>query len=175
MSFDLSHSLDLLARTPAALDALLRGLAVEWVDSSEGGDRWSVREVVAHLVHCEQTNFIVRAETLLQDNPEATLPPFDRFGQRATLTGLPINELLDLFAGLRHGNVRKVRDWHLSAQQLDSRGMHPELGTVTLRQLLATWTAHDLTHVSQISRALAARQRGEVGPWIQNLRVLRSE
>lgn len=174
MTFSLADTFDLLARTPATLAALLRGIPDQWANRTEGGDTWSAVDVVGHLVHSEETNFIPRARLMLAGDPSAAFEPFDRFAQRTRFAGVPLDDLLDRFAVIRSDNLAIARSWNLSTEQLELRAIHPEFGPVTLRQLLSTWAVHDLTHLAQITRAMAGRYREEVGPWIRNLRVLRS-
>jgi hypothetical protein len=73
--------------------------------------------------------------------------------------------LLDEFAELRGQNLATLRGWRLSDAQLALEGEHPDFGAVSLRQLLATWVAHDLGHLAQAARVMARQYRDAVGPW----------
>ena len=170
--FDLEEACAVLERTPGMLRSWLPGLPEGWLDADEGPDTFSPREVLGHLIHGEQTDWIARARRILEEGPARPFEPFDRFAQRRLFAGLSANELLDRFASLRAANLATLRSWSLTREQLDLEGTHPALGTVTLRQLLATWTVHDLGHVAQIARVLAKRYAGEVGPWNEHLPVL---
>src|SRR5688572_9413814 len=161
-----------LARTPATLDAMLRGLPESWVVANEGADTWSPLDVVGHLIHGERTDWIPRAKIILEHGEARPFDKFDRYAQFAASKGRTLSALLDEFASLRVRNLQQLSGFNLTERDLDRRGTHPELGTVTLRQLLATWTAHDLDHVMQISRVLARRYSDEVGPWRAYLRVI---
>jgi hypothetical protein len=161
-----------LARTPGALDALLRGLPDDWIGANEGGETWSPFDVVGHLIHGEKTDWMPRVRIILADGESRPFDKFDRFAQLAASGGRSLGSLLEEFAALRDGNVRQLLGLRLSEADLDRRGRHPELGAVTLRQLLATWVAHDLDHVVQISRALARQYSDEVGPWRAYLRII---
>ena len=172
MNQNLHHSIALLQRTPGALDALLRGLPEEWTDRNEGGDSWNVREVVAHLSHCERTDWMPRVKHLLEFGETQPFPPFDRLGQRQAMQDKPIAELLDEFARLRSESLDELRSLALSPSSLERRGTHPALGSVTLAELLAAWAAHDLTHLHQISRVMASQYRQAVGPWEKFLGVM---
>ena len=172
----MNHSLDdtiaLLARTPATLDALLRELPKAWTMCTEGDNTWSPFEIVGHLVHGERTDWLPRVRMVLQHGEARTFEPFDRLGQQRETQGRSIEQLLDDFARLRSENLAALRALKLGPEDLDRRGRHPAFGAVTLSQLLATWAAHDLTHLHQISRVLAHQYRDAVGPWVAYLGVL---
>ncbi|MFC1575943.1 DinB family protein, partial [Gemmatimonadota bacterium] len=76
------------------------------------------------------------------------------------------------FETLRLGNLEVLAGFELGEAELDLTGIHPEFGAVTLRQLLATWVTHDLSHLSQIARVMAKRHGEDVGPWRKYLSVL---
>lgn len=172
MSFDLSETLDILERTPAVLDALLRGTSASWHAIDEGPDTWSAFDVVGHLIHGEETDWVPRARIILEHGEARPFEPFDRFAQFDRFAGWPLDRLLDRFAELRRENLETVRDWRLTEARLALPGRHPALGPVSLRQLLATWAVHDLNHLAQISRVLAKRYTDEVGAWREFLRIL---
>jgi hypothetical protein len=175
---DLPDTLALLAQTPATLHALLRPLPAVWTESNEGASHdgkatWSAREVIAHLVDCEHTNWLPRARSIRESNGAIRpFPPFvRRVGSEDDKTK-PLAYLLDAFAEIRIANLAEVESWRLTACDLEGQAIHPVFGPVTLGQLLATWATHDLTHLHQITRTLAHQQRQAVGPWIQYLGVL---
>lgn len=171
MSFDLSRGIQVLERTPTALRTLLAGLDQEWLMTNEGGESWSPFNVVGHLIDGERTDWIPRARIILQREPRP-FEPFDRFNHLTATRGKPLSELLDTFAQLRAANLKILRDWNLSDAQLELTGIHPALGQVTLRELLATWVVHDLGHIGQIVRVMAKQYDQEVGPWKEYLPVL---
>jgi hypothetical protein len=162
----------LLERTPAALDALLRGLPEMWTERGEGEKTWSVNTVVAHLIQCEDENWMPRAKLILQSGEAQPFAPFDREGHVRYSRGKALAQLLDEFTRARAKNLAEVRAMKLTAEDLKRRGRHPALGTVTLAELLATWAAHDLTHLHQISRIMAHQVREDVGPWARFLGVM---
>jgi hypothetical protein len=171
-SFAMDEAIAILSRTPATLDALLRGLPAGWTTANEGGDTWSPFDVMGHLIHGEQTDWMPRARIILEQGERRPFDKFDRFAQFALSRGRPLDSLLDEFASLRRENLRELEELDLTDADLDRRGRHPELGMVTLRQLLATWVAHDLDHVVQVSRVLAKQYSDEVGPWRAYLRII---
>ena len=173
MEFDLGHTISLLSRTPAVLDALLRDLPETWALRNEGENTWSAFDVVGHLIHGERTDWMPRARMILQSGEAQTFEPFDRWGHVRESQGKSLGQLLEEFAGLRSGNLSELRALNLRQEDLERRGRHPALGVVTLSELLATWAAHDLTHLHQISRVMAHQYREAVGPWIAYLGVLR--
>jgi len=170
--FSLPETIAMLARTPASLDALLRGLPDTWVHGNEGRDTWSAFDIVGHLIFGERTDWIPRARRILEDGEARPFDPFDRFAQFKESEGKSMAQLLDEFARLRGGNVAALQAFNLQAADLARRGTHPALGVVTLSQLLATWAVHDLTHLHQLSRVMAHQYASAVGPWSAFLGVL---
>ena len=173
MNQDLENTIALLSRTPAALDALLRGLPESWTAANEGPETWSPFDIVGHLIQGERTDWMARARRILESGASRPFDPFDRFAQQRDSQGKSLPQLLDEFARLREENLAELRRLSLGAQDLERRGMHPALGGVTLSQLLATWAVHDLTHLHQLSRVLAHQYRDAVGPWSAYLGVLK--
>lgn len=172
MEFRLDEAIEILERTPGAIRELLDGLSESWQRTDEGPDTWSPFDNVGHLIHGEETDWIPRARIILEHGSDEPFEPFDRFAQFERFRDWRPGELLDRFAELRASNLETLRAWELGPEQLELRGRHPELGTVTLGQLLATWAAHDLGHVAQIARVMAKRYRDDVGPWVAYLPIL---
>jgi hypothetical protein len=170
--FAMDEAAAILARTPATLDALLRGLPDGWIAATEGAGTWSPFDVIGHLIHGERTDWMPRARLILEHGERRAFDPFDRFAQFGASEGRRLEGLLDEFAALRRSSLRELEALQLTEADLDRPGRHPELGSVTLRQLLATWVAHDLDHLVQISRVLARQYAEEVGPWRAYLRVI---
>lgn len=172
MDFDLSTGLAVLERTPSTLRAMLDGLPADWTDATEGPETWSPYVVIGHLVHCERADWVPRARIILAQGPDRRFTPLDRFAQFRESQGKSLSDLLNEFAELRTQNLVTVRGWQLDDSRLALEGSHPEFGAVTLRQLLATWVAHDLGHMVQISRVMARQYRDAVGPWAKYLSVM---
>ena len=172
MAPDIQQTISLLTRTPSALNALLRDLPETWTFRNEGENTWSVFDVVGHLIHGEQTDWIPRVKMVLEFGETRPFVPFDRSGHAREIQGKSLGQLLDEFAKVRSENLDKLRALNLRPEDLERRGRHPALGVVTLSQLLATWAAHDLTHLHQIARVMAHQYREAVGPWSRYLGVL---
>jgi DinB superfamily len=172
MPHNLQHTISLLVRTPAVLDALLRDLPETWTFRNEGENTWNAFEVVGHLIHGERADWIPRAKIILEFGETRAFEPFDREGHAREIQGKSLAQLLDEFARVRAGNLDELRALNLRPEDLERRGKHPSLGAVTLSGLLATWAAHDLTHLHQISRIMACQYREAVGPWGKYLGVL---
>ncbi len=170
--FVVSDAVEILSRTPAVLSAMLRGLPEPWIVANEGGETWSAFDVVGHLIHGELTDWVPRARIILEHGDTRPFERFDRTAQFGASAGQTLEALLEEFASLRSRNLEDMKSWQLSDADLERPGRHPELGPVTLRQLLATWVAHDLDHVMQISRVLARQYSDEVGPWRAYLRII---
>lgn len=172
MDFDPDRALEVLERTPAVFYAMLNGLPDAWTRSNEGPDTFSAFDNVGHLLHGERTDWITRARIILEQGESRRFEPFDRFAHYRENEGRSLDELLDDFADARRRSLETLRGWQLGDAQLALEGEHPALGTVTLRQLLAAWVAHDLGHVAQTARVLAKQYREAVGPWRAYLPVL---
>ena len=172
MDFEMATAVAVLERTPGTLRALLEGLPAEWTEGDEGPGTWSPYVVVGHLIHGERTDWIPRARIILERGANRRFTPFDRFAQLRENEGKTLGDLLDEFAHLRSENLATLAGWGLTDDQLALEGEHPEFGAVTLRQLLATWVAHDLGHLVQISRVMAKQYRDAVGPWRAYLTVM---
>jgi DinB superfamily len=170
--FTVNEAIALLARTPATLNALLRGLPDIWVRSNEGRDTWSAFDIVGHLIAGERTDWMPRARIILENGEARPFDPFDRFAQAKESQGKSLEQLLDDFARLRKENLSRLDALNLTPENLARQGTHPALGVVTLSQLLATWAVHDLTHLHQLSRVMAHQYRDAVGPWGAYLGVL---
>jgi len=172
MQHNLQDTVSLLSHTPAALDALLRGLPETWTLRNEGENTWNAVEVIAHLINGERTDWVPRVKMILDFGETRAFDPFDRVGYLRESEGKSLGQLLDEFARLRSDNLRELRALDLQPQDLERRGKHPSLGVVSLSELLATWAAHDLTHFHQISRIMAHQYRNIVGPWTIYLGVM---
>ncbi len=171
-AFSIDEAVPLLRQTPRTLAAMLRELPAAWTEAHEGGQTWSAKGVLGHLIHGEKTDWMPRARIILAHGEARAFDVFDRFAQFEESKGRTLAELLDEFAGLRDANLAELEGLGLGSADLERRGRHPQLGGVTLRQLLATWVAHDLDHVVQIARVLANQYADEVGPWRAYLRVI---
>jgi len=169
---DLDKTIAILTRTPAALDALLRGLPEEWTRSNEAGDSWSPFDVVGHLIYGERTDWMPRARWILTHGTEKPFKPFDRLGQMQECKGKSMDALLNEFTRARAENLAGLRALNVGPKELALTGRHPALGEVSLSELLGTWAVHDMTHLHQTSRVLAHQYRAAVGPWSQYLGVL---
>jgi hypothetical protein len=172
MTFDLDHGCAILERTPVVLRALLMGLPAPWTTDADRPDAWSPFDVVGHLIDGEETDWLPRARIILAHGRAQPFQPFDRQRHRIRNQGRPLEQVLEEFARLRGTNLLALRALRITPSQLALEGEHPELGRVTLGQLLATWVAHDLTHLAQISRTMARQYRTAVGPWLAYLPAL---
>ena len=172
MPFVVADGTAVLRRTPRVLRALLTDLRPEWTRATEGPETWSPYDVVGHLIHGERTDYIPRARIILAQGAERRFKAFDREAQFRESAGRSLDALLDEFDQLRTENLVTLDRWDLTEAQLALTGEHPDFGTVTLAQLLATWVAHDLTHLTQIARVMAKQYQGAVGPWRAYLSIM---
>jgi len=172
MTFDLEQSIEVLKQTPHTLRALLGGLSDGWTLNNYGSATFSPFDVVGHLIHAEQTNWMTRAKVILQHGQATPFPPFDRYAMYEASKGKSMSDLLRSFESLRAKNLDDLRALNLSEAQLETAGTHPDFGVVTLKQLIATWVVHDLNHLHQIAKAMAFQYREAVGPWRQYLSIL---
>ena len=172
MEFELQHAIELLGRTPSTLNSMLRDMPEVWLVQNEGPETWSPQDVVGHLIHGEETDWIPRARIILDHGEARAFEPFDRVAMFEKSKGKSIAELLDTFALLRRESLHELNEMKLTPTLLEKRGKHPELGVVTMKQLLAAWVVHDLGHVRQIVRVMAKQYREAVGPWRAYLSIL---
>jgi len=170
--FDLANGVAILERTPATFRSMLSGLLHAWTDATEGPETWSPYVILGHLIHGERTDWIPRAQIILAQGADRRFTPYDRFAQFSESKGKTLAQLLDEFEQLRADNVRTLIGWKLTDAQLALTGEHPEFGSVTLSQLLATWVGHDLGHIAQTARVMAKQYRDAVGPWRAYLPVM---
>lgn len=173
MNFELDKSIEILERTPLILNAYLNGISNEWLKNKEGENSWSPYDIVGHLIYGEKTDWMVRIKIILGASEDKTFVPFDRFAQLKENQSIPISELLDNFSQLRFANLKELKSLNISKDNLTLIGIHPEFGQVTLAQLIAAWTVHDLGHIGQISRVMAKQYKMVVGPWVDYLGILK--
>ena len=172
MQYSLARSYEILDRTPAVLSALLTELPDDWIMPNEGPETFSPYDVIGHLIHGEKTDWTVRARMILEFGNTQTFERYDRFAQYEESKGKSLQQLLDEFAAIRKENMAWFKSLNLTEADLDKKGIHPVLGEVTLRNLLATWVVHDLTHIAQITRVMAKQYKEEMGPWPEFFRIL---
>jgi len=173
MDFSIDKSIEILERTPDVVRAMLSGLSAEWIAATEGEDTWSPFDIIGHFIHGEKTDWIIRAQLILSDQVEKSFVPFDRFAQFENSKGKSVNALLDEFKMLRRINIAVLKSLRIDENKHNEKGIHPDFGEVSLKQLLAAWVVHDLNHISQIARVMAKQYTVEVGPWIEYLKILR--
>ena len=173
MVFSLKRSVEILERTPDVLYTMVYGISDYWTQHNEGGETWSVFDVVGHLIHGEKADWVTRAEIILSENPDKKFAPFDRLAQFEESKGKTLAQLLEEFKLLRKKNIERLLSKNLTEKDFDKTGIHPSFGEVKLSQLLSTWVAHDLDHISQVARVMAKQYREDVGPWIEYLKILK--
>lgn len=172
MKYNTDQVIAILSRTPPTIRALLAGLDDVWTHANLGEGTFSPYDVLGHLIHGERTDWIPRAQIILEHGEDKPFEPFDRFAQRTASGGQSIGQLLDTFTELRAQNIDSLKNLPLTDDNLNKRGVHPEFGTVTLRELLSTWAVHDLNHIMQIVRTMARQYDDNVGPWRKYLSIL---
>jgi hypothetical protein len=173
MKFDLGRTVEILRQTPYTLQRMLDGLSPEWTESSRDQENWAPYDVIGHLIHGEETDWIPRAEIIIEQGENRTFEKYDRLAQFERSKGKTLADLLTEFAHLRSANIEKLIKWQLTPEQLHLKGDHPALGECTLEQLLATWAVHDLNHMRQIVVYMAKLYNAEVGPWKEYLSILK--
>ena len=170
MQFQLDQGIEVLSRTPGVLRAMLSGLSQPWIVNNYGEKTFSPFDVVGHLLHGERFDYIARIQRILSEGDRVPLEKFDRYAMYEESKGKSIDDLLTEFAALRAANLDRVRTLRLE-EHLNDKGLHPVLGPVTMKNLLACWVAHDLNHIHQIAKCMAIQYREEVGPWAKFLGV----
>jgi hypothetical protein len=174
MNFTIESAVEVLRQTPYSLKRMLGDLSEAWTVSTGDRDDWSPYDVIGHLIHCEETDWIPRAEIILAQGESRTFEPFDRWAQFERSKGRSLADLLTEFAHLRNLSLEKLLGWQLTPEQLELKGIHPEFGEVSLSQLLSTWVVHDLGHVRQMVTYMARKYENNVGPWKQYLSILKT-
>lgn len=173
MEFNLKKNKEILKRTPNVLYSLLKGISDDWIYNNEGENTWSVFDVVGHLILCEKENFIPRTEIILSEAKIKMLPILDMTPQFETNRNKNVFNLLEEFEELRNNNLKRLSAMNLSEIDLNKTAIHPQIGEVKLYQILATWLAHDLNHIAQITRIMAFQYKNEVGKFIQFLSLMK--
>lgn len=169
-----SKSLEVLQNTPQVLSAMLSNLSEGWTTTNEGENTWSTKEVVAHLIICEKTSWLVRAKIILSDTPHKTFAPIDMAAHFELSKNNSMQDLLKEFSRLRKNAIKELTSFKLEEAGMVKTAIHPKLGEVNLKQLIATWVTHDLAHIAQISRVMAKQNKENVGPFETFLRILKS-
>lgn len=172
MNFSVNSAVEILSQTPSTISSLLGGLSSEWTRGTDNRDDWSPYDVVGHLIHSDETNWIPRAKVILANGSDRSFVDFDRFGQFEKARGRILSELLLEFSRVRTLSIETLNSWDLTPEKLSLTGIHPEFGEVTLEQLLSTWVVHDLGHIKQMVTYLARRYSEDVGPWKKYLSIL---
>ncbi len=172
MNFTLEKSIQILENSPNVLNAMLKNISVDWTLYNEGGESWSVYDIIGHLIHGEKTDWIPRAEIILSEKSDKKFEKFDRFAQFEESKGKSLSQLLNEFKILREKNIETLRVLDITDKDLQAKGVHPAFGEVTLSQLLSAWVVHDLNHIAQISRVMAKQYKSDVGPWTEYLKIL---
>jgi hypothetical protein len=173
MIFQLENAIEVLSRTPSALNSLLRDVSDDWTHKNEGGESWSPFDILGHMVHGERADWIPRARIIIDHGTARPFDPFDRFAMFEESKGKSMNDLLDEFDLLRRKSLEELESLNITPDKLQSPGTHPSLGEVTLAQLLSTWVVHDLSHTAQITRVMCRQYTDEVGPWAAYLPILK--
>ena len=173
MQFSIDKSIEILERTPHVLIQLTNNLSADWTMNNEGGETWSVFDVIGHLIHGEKTDWITRMEIILSEGTNKDFEPFDRFAQLEESKGKSLEQLLKEFLVARELSLTKLISFKLTENDFNKTGIHPKFGAVTLSQLIAAWTVHDLDHISQISRVMSKQYKEQSGPWIEYMKILR--
>jgi DinB superfamily len=172
IEYNQTKALEILERTPSVLNALLSGIDDDWILNNEGPDTFSPYDVVGHLIHGEKEDWVKRIKIILDYGTAKNFETFDRFAMFDESKGKTMQQLLDKFGERRKQNINWFKSLELEERDYDKKGLHPKLGEVTMRNLLATWVVHDLTHIAQISRVMAKQYKGEIGPWVEFFRIL---
>ncbi|MDG5492903.1 DinB family protein [Psychroserpens sp. SPM9] len=173
MEYNLEQAKQILERTPELLKLQLSGLSSSWIIKNEGENTWSPYDVVGHFIHGEKTDWMQRAEIIINQGTSQPFKPFDRFAQFEESKRKSLDELLNEFENLRKSNLKKLEQLNITEETLKLKGIHPDFGEVTLKQLLSTWVVHDFNHLAQINRVMAKQYQKQVGPWIAYLSILK--
>jgi hypothetical protein len=168
----MEEAVEILECTPRTLRSLLSGLSEDWIFSDEGESTWSPFDIIGHLIEADKFNWMPRIEMIISKGQSEIFPPFDRFSQLRQNSKKSPDQLFYEFSEIRQQNLEKLKSIITNGTSLEQTGVHPEFGVVRLRELLSTWTVHDLSHIAQITRVMANRYKEDVGPWKTYLRIM---
>ena len=171
MEFNIKDAIPILKRTPRVVSELLKNLPDGWIYQNEGGETWSAYDVIGHYIHGEKTDWIPRMQIILGDGDKHFIP-FDRFAQFRDSQGKSLQQLLDEFTSLRKNNIKALKSFLFNEEIMNKKGIHPQFGEVSVKELLASWVVHDLTHINQITRVMAKQYEDAVGPWRAYMGIL---
>jgi hypothetical protein len=172
LEFQIDHAVEVLSQTPDVFSALLRGKSDVWLHCRKTPDAFSPVDVIGHLMHGEITNWMPRVRMIVEGKSDTPFEPFDRFAFQPLIAAKPIGKLLAEFAKLRRESLRQLSDLRVGQRELELIGRHPEFGRITLSNLLATWTVHDLGHIAQVLKTMSNEYRDAVGPWRAYMSIL---
>jgi uncharacterized damage-inducible protein DinB len=173
MEFSLQQSLEILERTPTILFSTLENLSEKWINSNEGENSWTAKEVVAHLIICERTNWMVRIKIILSSDPQQKIVPIDMSAHFDLSKNNLMHDLLKQFVLERNKSIKELKKLNLVDEDFKKHAIHPTLGQIYLDQLIATWVTHDLSHIAQIARILAKQNAKNVGAFSTFLKILK--
>ena len=171
MTFQLPEALSALERTPVVVHRLVDGLPRGWLTTRPTPHDWNAHEVIGHLLYTEEWVWAKRAHLILQGQGRP-FPMSVAGDPSARYPGVSTDDLVRRFGDQRSRSVEGLERLELTPVTLELEGLHPALGRVSLRQLLAAWVVHDHNHLRQLHEALAAHYVNEVGPWRRMLGVL---
>ena len=174
MKFSLNKSMEILENTPFVISSLLNNLSDEWILFNEGENTWTAKEVVAHLIICEETDWLPRMKIILCESPNKTFVQIDMFAHFDLAKCNSLLYLIDNLKLLRASAVKEIKTFNLQEKDFQKSANHPKLGEVNLQQLIAAWVTHDLTHIAQIARILAKQNKENVGAFSTFLNILKS-
>ncbi|RZK26518.1 MAG: DinB family protein [Flavobacterium sp.] len=172
MKFSLTRSLEVLRNSPNVLSALLFNLSAVWTENNEGENSWTAKEVLAHLIVCEETNWLPRIRIILSNQPNKILSSIDMAAHSILAKGSSIQDLIKRFSQLRESGIEELLAYDLDENDFEKTADHPEIGKINIQQLISTWVAHDLTHIAQIARIMARQTKGNVGSFEKYLKIL---
>src|SRR5262249_12860300 len=118
MNYQPEQAIEILRRTPSTLRALLAGLPDEWTRGSAGPGSWSAYDVVGHLLHGEQADWIARTRIILEYGQERPFDSFDRTAMMEKFKDYSLEQLLDAFAEARAQNLATLRGLNITPEKL---------------------------------------------------------
>ena len=172
MEFQIDDAIKLLSQTPATLSSLLKNLPEKFIKQNEGGDSWSPKDVIAHLILGDEADWINRVKFIIEHGISKPFQHSDPSAQFEQIKRKSLTELLQLFANLRQKNLEELKQLHLSSEQLQIKGAHPAFKEISIKQILSAWVVHDFNHIYQISRIIAKQYNQELGPFKPYISIL---
>ncbi len=171
-SFTLRKCLEILERTPTVLKTLLADLSGDWTASTSDHEV-GIHQIMHYLILNEEDTWLPNIKTILDGHRPSLLGLYEKLMPPEEVPDKAINSLLKEFKFLRELNLAEIRRLQIQLSNLNVTEDFSIWGKLSVKELMASWMVHDLSHIAKISRIMANRYETEVGKWSQHLDILK--